>query len=125
MNCMKCGREIPEDQGFCPVCLEEMERYPVTPGTVVLLPEQMKYLPKKPTPRIRVMPSPEEQIATLRTKVRRLRLLLVLLLTLATAIGYMTYITFQELDIQRNLGQNYSTVIPDSGNKPPLSLPDS
>ena len=33
MNCMKCGREIPEQQTFCDVCLEVMSQYPVNPHT--------------------------------------------------------------------------------------------
>ena len=36
MSCMKCGKEVSEDQVFCPECLAEMERYPVKPGTPVL-----------------------------------------------------------------------------------------
>ncbi len=38
MFCMRCGREIAEDQVFCRECLELMARNPVEPGTPVQLP---------------------------------------------------------------------------------------
>ena len=41
MNCVKCGREIPEDQVFCEICLTEMENYPVKPGTAVHIPPRL------------------------------------------------------------------------------------
>ena len=40
MSCMKCGKEVSEGQVFCQECLEEMEKYPVKPGTAVLLPNR-------------------------------------------------------------------------------------
>ena len=40
MNCMKCGREISDDNVFCTDCLLEMEKYPVDSGVVVLLPRR-------------------------------------------------------------------------------------
>ena len=40
MSCMKCGKEVSEGQVFCEECLTEMERYPVKPGTPVLLPHR-------------------------------------------------------------------------------------
>ena len=38
MSCMRCGKETKEDQAFCDECLEEMERYPIKPGTPIQLP---------------------------------------------------------------------------------------
>lgn len=38
MNCMKCGREIPEGQVFCQACTDVMAQYPVNPGTPIHLP---------------------------------------------------------------------------------------
>ena len=46
MSCMKCGKEVSEDQVFCPECLAEMERYPVKPGTPVLLPHRSPITPQ-------------------------------------------------------------------------------
>ena len=44
---MKCGREIPVGQVFCDECLEDMEKYPVKPGTAVQLPARPKPAPVK------------------------------------------------------------------------------
>ena len=38
MSCMRCGKETKEDQAFCDECLEEMEQYPIKPGTPIQLP---------------------------------------------------------------------------------------
>lgn len=38
MFCMKCGKEIPEEQVFCRECLADMALHPVKPGTPVQLP---------------------------------------------------------------------------------------
>ena len=35
MHCMKCGKEIADDQVFCEACLEVMAKYPVKPDTPV------------------------------------------------------------------------------------------
>jgi hypothetical protein len=56
---MKCGREIDESQVFCTECLDEMERYPVKPGTVVQLPVRPKEIPVRKTTRRRPQLSPE------------------------------------------------------------------
>ena len=40
MYCLKCGREVYEDQVFCSDCIAVMEKYPVKPGTVILLPKR-------------------------------------------------------------------------------------
>ena len=40
MSCMKCGKEVSAGQVFCDDCLLEMEKYPVKPGTPVLLPNR-------------------------------------------------------------------------------------
>jgi len=38
VQCLKCGREIPDRAVFCPSCLKGMEDYPIKPGTVIQLP---------------------------------------------------------------------------------------
>ena len=48
MKCLKCGRET--DQTFCQACREEMEKYPVKPGTIVLLPKERPSGKKTPQP---------------------------------------------------------------------------
>lgn len=47
MNCLKCGRETEPGNAFCPGCLAEMEKHPVSPNTVVVLPSRRRVQPKK------------------------------------------------------------------------------
>ena len=58
MNCMKCGRETRGEDVFCQDCLTEMKKYPVDPGTVVLLPRRKDPSAKKADKRH--PPTPEE-----------------------------------------------------------------
>ncbi len=107
MNCMKCGRETRDENVFCPDCLLEMGKYPILPGTVVQLPRRKEStVPKKITKRH--VPTPEEQIVSLRKWV--VSLILILLLCIC-AIALMVkptlhYVTHSHFEI----GQNYSTV---------------
>lgn len=110
MNCMKCGRETADNQAFCESCLLEMEQHPVKPGTVILLPNQPKQPPKKPVPKKKPTLSPEEQVPLLKKKVWRLRFLALFLILVIGALWYTASRAITELDIQRLLGQNYSTV---------------
>ena len=109
MNCMKCGREVTEDVVFCQDCLDEMAKYPVEPGTVVLLPRRKENSSLKRAAK-RHTPSPEEQIATLR---RRNKTLFLILLACIVAIGLMFRPTMHYvMDEHIPIGQNYSTVTP-------------
>jgi len=105
MNCMKCGVEVQGDAAFCEKCLAEMEKYPVRPNTVVQIPHRpatVKKVHQRHVP-------PEEQVAALRKRCRRLTAWLIvawlMIIGLAATLGITTY----ELDVQRWLGQNYST----------------
>ena len=109
MNCIKCGRETGADNAFCDACLEEMSRRPVNPATVVLLPGQGRPQTKKAAPK-KAFPSTEEQVGILRRKVRRMRIMILVLAVLVAALGIVVRKTLSELDFQRLLGQNYSTV---------------
>ena len=109
MNCMKCGRDITEGNVFCQDCLVEMEKYPVEPGTVVLLPRRKENPSQKRTVK-RHTSSPEEQLVTLR---RRNRILFLMLLGCIVAICFMFRPTMHYvLDEHVPIGQNYSTVAP-------------
>lgn len=111
MNCVKCGREIEEDQVFCQNCLEEMSLYPVKPGTAIHIPSHKHEEEfKKISPRRKLL-TPSEQNLKLRKKVLRLRILVILLVLVCGALGYVVARTVEELDFQRLLGQNYSTII--------------
>lgn len=89
MNCMKCGRENPSGQVFCEECLAEMEKYPVKPGTVVLLPRRRDYTVAKKTGKRRTIPL-EEQVKLLKKRVKVLAIsLFVCLVLIVTGIFYM------------------------------------
>ena len=122
MNCAKCGREIENGQVFCPVCLEEMEQYPVKPGTVVHIPKHPEDdAEKKPVARKKTPPTPEQQIKKLKKKVRWLRTALVLTMLLCGLLSFAVGKMVTELDFYRFLGQNYNTVetAPTSGTSLP------
>ena len=118
MNCVKCGRDIGEDQVFCGTCLEEMEQYPVRPGTAIHIPARKEWEePKKSNQKKRPIVSLSEQVLRLKKKVLRLRIIVIVLLLLCGSLCFVIGRTVMELDIQRLLGQNYNTVAtePDPG----------
>ena len=107
-KCLKCGRQCPENQAFCDVCRAEMEKYPVRPGVVVLLPPKEQ---AKPAPRRRHAPlPPEEQLAKLKKRVLALWLSLILALAAAGGLGWLALSEYWEAENARPLpGQNYSS----------------
>lgn len=109
MFCMKCGREVDEGQLFCTECLEVMKRYPVKPGIAIQLPHREEApLIKKTLSRRKPVVSAEEQVRSLKRRLRRLfGLWLVTLLLLAATI-YPTIKFLQGINIVLP-GQNYST----------------
>lgn len=109
MNCMKCGREIGEDQVFCGKCQELMVQHPVKPDVVVKLPARQEAYPKKAQPRKKAR-TPEEQIVRLKRRNRWLTAIVCLLLIVFTVLAFLSVDFFRQLDVQRFLGQNYSTV---------------
>lgn len=108
MNCVKCGREIPEDQAFCEGCLAEMENYPVKPGTAVHIPARpsVEEAPKKPAKK-KYVPTAEERLLRARKKLRRTRIFAAVLLLICGALCFLFAQVVLELDVQRLLGQNY------------------
>lgn len=107
MNCLKCGRETPAEQVFCEDCLLEMEKHPIKPGTVVLLPRRRETASIKKTVKKKVL-SAEEQIRLLRRHLRVVYLILVLCISLILA---MVYPSVQYLMKDRfKIGQNYTSV---------------
>lgn len=109
MNCMKCGRESGPEQVFCADCLAEMEKYPVKPGTVVMLPPQPKQTQMRRQPRRRATLSPEEQVKFLKKQVRLLVGLLALALAMLIAVSSFALWRMDEEDVDILPGQNYSS----------------
>lgn len=110
MKCLKCGRET--DQTFCPVCREEMEKYPVKPGTIVLLPKERPSV-RKPPNRHPAVP-PEVILQNQRRTIRRLGRAFAALLVLMVLMGVAIVHLVQETN-QRPVGQNYNTVTRPTG----------
>ena len=107
MNCVKCGREIPEDQVFCEHCLAEMERYPVNPDTAIHIPARpQEEIVKKPVKRKHI-PTAEELLLKTRKKLRRNRITVVMLLLICGVLSFVVGQMVLELDFQRLVGQNY------------------
>lgn len=107
MNCMKCGRETTAEQVFCDDCRLEMEKYPVKPGTVVLLPRRREYVAPKKASKRHAIPL-EEQVRILKN---RARWLLILLLVCVALILAMVYPSVQYLmEDHFKIGQNYTSI---------------
>lgn len=111
MYCMKCGREVEDGQVFCLDCQLEMEEYPVRPGTVVLLPKRTEssFIKKAPTKR-RIAPTPEEQIRSLKIRLRIVTVLLTVTLVLLAVLIYPTAKVLLEQQ-QFRPGQNYTSIV--------------
>ena len=111
MNCMKCGRETAEEQVFCAGCLEEMERYPVKPGTVVHIPSRAETVEVHKTPRRKkpVLPV-SEQMTRLRKKLLWTRVALAVMLILFGILCFAVGRVMIEWDTREVIGQNYTAV---------------
>ena len=123
MNCIKCGRELDSEGVFCAECLAVMERHPVKPGTVVLLPPRRPEQTSKKQPRRRRILTPEEQIRCLKRRNRILTGILVLMLIAAGLFGYIAQEALGRLDIQKFWGQNYSSITDSSSGATILPVP--
>ena len=109
MTCMKCGVEIPETQVFCDSCLSVMEQYPVKPDAHIHLPKRaLNVDAAKKSPKKKRAPTPEEQIATLRIKVLRTRLIAVILAFLLCVISGLFALKLYNDYTTPQTGRNYT-----------------
>lgn len=109
MNCMKCNAEIPEGQVFCDHCLSVMDQYPIKPGTQVHLPKcSADTEPSKKVTKKKRTPPLEEQVATLRMKVLRLRLLAVILAFVICVVSSYLALTLYQRYHSPVTGRNYT-----------------
>lgn len=104
MNCLKCGRET--EQTFCEQCRADMEKNPVKPGTIVLLPKERPNA-RKPQPRHPQVPL-EEVVAAQRRTVRRLGRAVAVLAVLVVLLAGVI-IRLLVTPTSPPVGQNYST----------------
>lgn len=106
MACLKCGRDTEEGTLFCTGCLLTMQKYPVRPGTPVVLPTRERVVPKK-APKRRVL-SPEDQLKTLK---RRNRNLFALWIATVLALAILAFIGWHGFSRpQHRPGQNYTAI---------------
>ena len=105
---MKCGIEIPENQVFCDQCLSVMDQYPIKPDARIHLPKRATEsdVPKKS--KKKRAPSPEEQIALLRLKVLRIRLVAVILAFLLCVASAFLALVIYEVYFAPVTGRNYT-----------------
>jgi len=111
MRCLKCGREMEQQQVFCASCLEAMEKYPVKPGTPIQLPQnKTTEQPKKATRRKKIL-SPEEHVL----QIKKINGWLIgVCAVLAIALALVTAAFIHELSqpealFPGNMGRNYTT----------------
>lgn len=106
MYCLKCGKEIQDEQVFCASCLDRMAQHPIKPGTAI----QIHNRPAIATSKVlQIETPPEEQIAYLRKTISRLRAALIaLLLLLALAVGHQIHAGLTS-ESEPAIGRNYST----------------
>ena len=116
-KCLKCGREVPEDQTFCKTCLAEMEKYPVKPGVVVLLPHRESQSQKPIVRRRHSLLPLEDQVKLWKRRAIALAAALTISLSAAGVLGWLVVKDILEEEIPLVLpGQNYSSGTPSEVN---------
>ena len=106
MYCLKCGKELLDDQVFCEECLAGMEQEPVPINAPVVIPAQPV---QKLSAFRRPVINPDEEVKRLQRFNQNLILALVLLFTLVILLVVLLYDKeiWQAVD---DLGRNYSVV---------------
>ena len=109
MNCIKCGRDLRGEQVFCRECQENMEHYPVKPGTAVQLPAHTPRPDVKTKPiRIKKALPAEVRLHKQRVTIRLLILTLIAVLLAFMATAVLSLHLLDQRDHQNRIGQNYT-----------------
>lgn len=110
MYCLKCGKETRGNEVFCGACLEDMEKYPIKPGTAIQLPLRTPRAgSKKPSRRPRSL-SPEEQARRLRGMIRRLTATVAILAIALCITAAVLVHTLINQGKGSDIGKNYTAV---------------
>lgn len=107
MQCLRCGKNIPDDAVFCVDCHAEMVKDPIAPGTPVAIPPRPKQI--KPRPRTG---SKDEQISRLRLRTKHMAIAigaLALLLAVSLTILFLSLREEERLPTGRNFKTTAST----------------
>jgi len=109
VNCIKCGRDLRGEQVFCRECQENMEHYPIKPGTAVQLPAHAPQPEAKAKPiRSKKNLSAEAQLRKQRVTIRLLILTLAAVLLAFMATAVLSLHLLDQRDQQSRIGQNYT-----------------
>lgn len=112
MKCLKCGRET--DQTFCDSCREEMDRYPVRPGTIIQLPKDRTAAYQRSGQNWHASASMDDRLEAQKLTIRRLTRVVV---GLAALVLILSLVISRLLsgNTQPPVGQNYSAVTKSTG----------
>lgn len=109
VNCMKCGKEIPDNQVFCDDCLKTMQDYPIKPDAPVQIPKRPATVQEVP-----ITPLDQEAAATaqLRQLRRMVRWLTAIIAILSLLLCGTAFLLLRALDtpVVSNIGKNYTTI---------------
>ena len=116
VRCMKCGREIGDQQVFCEDCLAEMEKHPVKANATVHLPPRTEVPAPKKKPRKHRELKPEELLRQQRLIIRFLCAALAVSVAAFVLTAVMLLKLIEERDAAPSIGQNYGTVTQSNSN---------
>ncbi len=120
MQCMKCGRDVEAGEVFCELCREDMGKYPVKSGTVVVIPQRPeRNAPKRPAKRQLTL---EEQLIKCRKMNRILAVLLVIYMIVAAGLSFLLLSLDGKYEGKHLLGQNYSVIQEDDEPSEPSTV---
>ena len=91
MECLRCGKST--NNVFCESCLAETEKYPVTPGTPINIPDRETYFAVKRANKPKRKATVEERNTSLR-RLSKFLLILWLLTAAALAVFILLWIFF-------------------------------
>ena len=110
MGCMKCGREVAEQQVFCESCLEEMKKHPVKPNATVQLPPRTEApVVKKKSRRHRDLKA-EDLVRRQKITIRCLFAALAVTIAAFAITATMLLKVLHEQGTAPVIGQNYGTI---------------
>ena len=102
-QCLKCGKQASEHDAFCSECLEDMQRYPIKPGTA------FQILPRPSRKAIARELSPTDQIANLRSTKNRLIAMLVTMTALLLVLALLLLYNLDNQPQTPQIGRNYTS----------------